>query len=286
MGLSQNIATLRKNVGMSQEKLAEKCGVSRQSVTKWESGESEPSIDKLCRLSDVFNVSLDDLIKYNASPKTNDFDAENVTMYIYALIQNPMWQSDSSYGYRLSLLSALYKMVKEKFYTDAGALQKKYLISNTDKEEREEFVALIKPGYSATPFDGYIQGKCEVDEAIDTFIEELADRELYERERTESVRKSEVKKNYIGVLALALDYTTGAFDFEDCTQKAIDKNLKMIDESLNIEEKSLANKLILFFKNQICEAVKNRNQDAIDEISIDLQALENYFYYKAESQKA
>jgi transcriptional regulator with XRE-family HTH domain len=282
MGLSQNIATLRKNVGMSQEKLAEKCGVSRQSVTKWESGESEPSIDKLCRLSEVFNVSLDDLIKYNASPKTNDFDNKNVTMYIYALIKNPMWYSDSSYGDRLSLLGALYKLVKKKFYTDDGVLQEQYLVSNTDKEEREGFVALIKPAYIATPIDNYIQGKCEVDVAIDAFVEKLAEYELSERERRNSIRESEVKRNYIGVLALSHNYTTGEIDFEDCTQKVIDKNLKMIDERLNIEKNSLANKLILFFKDQIYDAVQNRNQDEIDEIAMDLQILEDYFHYKSE----
>ena len=59
MGLGQNIAALRKFKGMTQEKLAEKCNVSRQAVAKWETGESELSIEKLVALSRVFNISID-----------------------------------------------------------------------------------------------------------------------------------------------------------------------------------------------------------------------------------
>ena len=59
MRLGQNIATIRKAKGMTQEKLAEQCNVSRQAVAKWETGESEPSIEKLVALSRVFNISID-----------------------------------------------------------------------------------------------------------------------------------------------------------------------------------------------------------------------------------
>ena len=59
MGLKENIADYRKKMGLTQEQLAEKCNVSRQAVTKWESGESEPSIAKVRILSTVFNISID-----------------------------------------------------------------------------------------------------------------------------------------------------------------------------------------------------------------------------------
>lgn len=67
MSLGQSIAKLRKTVGMTQEQLAEKCDVSRQAVTKCESGESEPAITKLIKLSDVFDLSIDALIMGNSS---------------------------------------------------------------------------------------------------------------------------------------------------------------------------------------------------------------------------
>ena len=62
MNLGNNIKFLRKNINLSQEYLAEKCKVSRQSVTKWETEESMPTIEKLIILADIFNVSLDELV--------------------------------------------------------------------------------------------------------------------------------------------------------------------------------------------------------------------------------
>lgn len=55
--------TLRKKKGWSQEELAEKLDISRQSVSKWESGQSIPDIDKIITLSGLFGVSTDYLLK-------------------------------------------------------------------------------------------------------------------------------------------------------------------------------------------------------------------------------
>lgn len=63
MNLSEKIFELRKANGMSQEQLAEKIGVSRQSISKWESGESTPEMERLIELSKVFNVTTDYLLK-------------------------------------------------------------------------------------------------------------------------------------------------------------------------------------------------------------------------------
>lgn len=54
---------LRNREGLSQEQLAERLTVSRQSVSKWELGQSTPDLDYVVQLSDVFNVSLDYLVK-------------------------------------------------------------------------------------------------------------------------------------------------------------------------------------------------------------------------------
>lgn len=63
MGLTEKIQQLRKQKGMSQEQLAEKLGISRQSVSKWESGQSVPEPDKIVRISEIFDVSTDYLLK-------------------------------------------------------------------------------------------------------------------------------------------------------------------------------------------------------------------------------
>ena len=63
MILADKIINLRKKAGWSQEDLAEKLGVSRQSVSKWEGAQSVPDMDKVLRLSRIFGVSTDYLLK-------------------------------------------------------------------------------------------------------------------------------------------------------------------------------------------------------------------------------
>ena len=70
--LSHRIAALRKSKGLSQEQLAERVGVSRQAVSKWETGAASPEFDKLAALSACLGVSVDELVTGvpgEASPK-------------------------------------------------------------------------------------------------------------------------------------------------------------------------------------------------------------------------
>lgn len=63
MSFEENLIKLRKEKGLSQEQLAEKLDVSRQTIYKWETGQSYPEMDRLVMLSDLFKCSIDDLIK-------------------------------------------------------------------------------------------------------------------------------------------------------------------------------------------------------------------------------
>jgi len=63
MNTADRIQSLRKAKGMSQEELADKIGVSRQAVSKWESEQSLPDIDKIILLSDFFEVTTDYILK-------------------------------------------------------------------------------------------------------------------------------------------------------------------------------------------------------------------------------
>lgn len=73
MSFQEQLQTLRKARGLSQEKLAEIMGISRQAVAKWEVGQSYPDIARLISISDFFNVSIDKLV--------NDYE-ENCHLYI------------------------------------------------------------------------------------------------------------------------------------------------------------------------------------------------------------
>lgn len=63
MDTAEKIMGLRKAHGMTQEQLAEKLEVSRQSISKWESGQAMPEADKLAALSGIFHVTVDYLLK-------------------------------------------------------------------------------------------------------------------------------------------------------------------------------------------------------------------------------
>ena len=60
--ISKNLQLFRKQMNLTQEALAEQVGVARQTVVKWESGESAPDLDTAGRLADALKVSLDDLV--------------------------------------------------------------------------------------------------------------------------------------------------------------------------------------------------------------------------------
>lgn len=83
MNISNKIQDLRKSKGMSQEQLADKIGVSRQAISKWESGQSTPDIEKVVLLSDFFGVTTDYLLK---GIETNDTDEKKIDARIFSAI--------------------------------------------------------------------------------------------------------------------------------------------------------------------------------------------------------
>ncbi|MDE6108341.1 MAG: helix-turn-helix domain-containing protein [Oscillospiraceae bacterium] len=82
MTLAERIQEQRKRCRMSQEKLAELMGVSRQAVTKWESGQSAPNTENLFRLAEIFGVTVDFML--DADSNRGSSPAEQV-YYLYKL---------------------------------------------------------------------------------------------------------------------------------------------------------------------------------------------------------
>ena len=62
MSIGQNIYNLRKNINLSQQELADRLGVTRQTISNWELEESSPDLKQAKELSKIFKVSLDELI--------------------------------------------------------------------------------------------------------------------------------------------------------------------------------------------------------------------------------
>ena len=69
MTLAEKILSLRTQRGMSQDDLAEKLEVSRQSVSKWETAQSTPDLDKIIKLANLFGVTVDELVREGEAPQ-------------------------------------------------------------------------------------------------------------------------------------------------------------------------------------------------------------------------
>ena len=79
MKFNEKLINLRKSAGLSQEELGNKLDVARQTVSKWELGETTPEMDKLVKMSEIFNISLDELVEdENREPQINNTNTQKL----------------------------------------------------------------------------------------------------------------------------------------------------------------------------------------------------------------
>lgn len=101
MTISEKILYCRKRCGLSQEALAEKIGVSRQAISKWETGEATPELSKLALLAKTFGVTADWLLSEDDPPEGSAAQSQSVQQPAPA--QSPNW-ADSLPGAVRSLV--------------------------------------------------------------------------------------------------------------------------------------------------------------------------------------
>lgn len=86
MGLGSKIADARKSKNMTQEQLAELMSVTRQSISRWESDQSYPEMDKIVYLAEILGVSCDYLLKDNCEKtETKNESGSAITRLLYGL---------------------------------------------------------------------------------------------------------------------------------------------------------------------------------------------------------
>ena len=94
MEFNNKLYELRKQKGFSQEELANRLNVSRQTVSKWEVGESTPDMEKLVAISDLFEISLDELVK-GEDAQTGDASVQVVKSEFYSDIKEHVLTEDN-----------------------------------------------------------------------------------------------------------------------------------------------------------------------------------------------
>ena len=76
MTVGERIKTCRQNAGMSQEKVADLIGVSRQAVTKWEADQSAPNTENLFKLAELFGTTVDMLLDTGNTARSEEHTSE------------------------------------------------------------------------------------------------------------------------------------------------------------------------------------------------------------------
>lgn len=87
MTLEEQIKHYRKQAGLSQEKMAEKIGVSRQAITKWENGTGTPDIANLMAIADLFQISVDELLSNEKSEKSSLITSMKVVLNTILMVR-------------------------------------------------------------------------------------------------------------------------------------------------------------------------------------------------------
>ena len=94
MEFNNKLYELRKQKGLSQEELAGRLNVSRQTVSKWEVGESVPDMEKLVAISELFDISLDELV-LNKAPKKEEASEQIVRSEMYSDLKEHVLTEDN-----------------------------------------------------------------------------------------------------------------------------------------------------------------------------------------------
>ncbi len=145
---TSNLKKMRKAAKLTQEQVAEKLNVSRQSVAKWESGETLPDIESCILLSKLYNVTLDELVRYAKDENDSTAPAGKHLFGVVkidsknriALSEKAMNVFDLKAGDKLLLMGDEAQglaMVKLSGFLAATAEMLK-IIKETDPDERKE----------------------------------------------------------------------------------------------------------------------------------------------------
>src|SRR6056297_1326671 len=103
MSIEESIYELRKKNNLSQGELTSKMDVSRQSITKWETGQSVPDLKNIIKLSEIFNVTVDEIVKDKNINEIN----EEISGKVKDNSKSAKHQRNKTLGYILMAIGAL-----------------------------------------------------------------------------------------------------------------------------------------------------------------------------------
>lgn len=283
MGLKENIADCRKKMGLTQEQLAEKCNVSRQAVTKWESGESEPSIAKVRILSTVFNISIDELIagtKNNVSH--NNSEKLQIDYSMLSAIANDLTKEyiniDNEF-WKLVLLENIYKVLKTKYIDSNEKVRYEYLLDNTKLEDRIKSTKLFigNSCFTKELFQEYVDGKCEIDIVFEKLFKVISEKSSKVIEQDDEKGKSKLARAYCKIQNILVKMKKYE-QYSDTKIKELDTEYRSL--VIELKDDNQMSNIVLFYLQEIQEAWDNKNISLLNELSEDWWKLKSFIWGK------
>ena len=283
MGLKENIADYRKKLGLTQEQLAEKCNVSRQAVTKWESGESEPSIAKVRILSTVFNISIDELIagtKNNVSH--NNSEKLQIDYSMLSAIANDLTKEyiniDNEF-WKLVLLENIYKVLKTKYIDSNEKVRDEYLLDNTKLEDRIKSTKLFigNSCFTKELFQEYVDGKCEIDIVFEKLFKVISEKSSKVIEQDDEKGKSKLARAYCKIQNILVKMKKYE-QYSDTKIKELDTEYRSL--VIELKDDNQMSNIVLFYLQEIQEAWDNKNISLLNELSEDWWKLKSFIWGK------
>ena len=283
MGLKENIACNRKRIRLTQEQLAEKCNVSRQAVTKWESGESEPSIAKVKILSTVFNISIDELIAGTKNIVSHN-NSENLQIDYstlsaiandltkdYINIDNELW--------RLILLENIYKVLKTKYIDSNEKVRDEYLLENTRLEDRIKSAKLFirNSCFTKELFQKHVDGKCEIDIVFEKLFKVISEKTSKVIEQDDEKEKSKLARAYCKIQNILVKMKKYE-QYSDAKIKELDTEYRSL--VIELKDDNQMPNIVLFYLQEIQEAWDNKNISLLNELSEAWCKLKSFIWGK------
>ena len=137
MNLARNFTILRKKSGLSQEQMAEKCGVSRSALAKWETGNTAPAINYIIKAAEVFNVTLDELVFGKTELVKDD------TKKIYAAIEKMISEQKMDNNDTDELYEKYLKELKEMDNSDREDMADIYYFEGVECAEKGNYTKAV-----------------------------------------------------------------------------------------------------------------------------------------------
>ncbi len=168
----EKLRLLRKESGLTQEELADRLNVSRQAITKWESGDGIPDIENLKQISVLFNTTIDELVKENKNVQVENKEK-------YSLVEELEIDHTKHFDmkickiHELNLIASEEEKIKIEMFSDMQELRENYTVKLDDLYNRLDINIKSKKEVEDVKVNIYIPNKYIEEIELDSKIKVL-----------------------------------------------------------------------------------------------------------------